>query len=98
MQGMKDRLTSPTRLPINFLKGPLIGWNAPKAFVSDMGALTMPQFVFAAAIGGSSDELVLEPSGTSGSNLIVPVEECIRAVKKLTGDEPENDPICSPAV
>ncbi len=98
MQGMKDRLTSPTRLPINFLKGPLIGWNAPKAFVSDMGALTMPQFVFAAAIGGSSDELVLKPSGTSGSNLIVPVEECIRAVKKLTGDEPENDPICSPAV
>jgi LCP family protein required for cell wall assembly len=96
MQGMKDRLTSPTRLPINFLKGPLIGWNAPKAFVSDMGALTMPQFVFAAAIGGSSDELVLKPSGTNGSNLLVPVEECIRAVKKLTGDEPENDPICSP--
>ncbi len=97
IQGMKDRLTSPARIPINFLKGPLIGWNAPKAFVSDMGALTMPQFVFAAAIGGSSDELVLKPSGTSGSNLIVPVEECIRAVKKLTGDEPENDPICSPA-
>ena len=97
IQGMKDRLTSPARIPINFLKGPLIGWNAPKAFVSDMGALTMPQFVFAAAIGGSSDELVLKPSGTSGSNLIIPVEECIRAVKKLTGDEPENDPICSPA-
>ena len=97
MQGMKDRLTSPTRIPINFLKGPLIGWNAPKAFVSDMGALTMPQFVFAAAIGGSSDDLVLEPSGTSGSNLIVPVEECVSAVKKLTGDAPENDPVCSPA-
>jgi LCP family protein required for cell wall assembly len=96
MQGMKDRLTSPTRLPINFLKGPLIGWNAPKAFVSDMGALAMPQFVFAAAIGGSSDQNVLKPSGASGSNLIVPVEECIRAVKKLTGEEPEDDPICSP--
>ena len=96
IQGMKDRLTSPTRLPINFLKGPLIGWNAPKAFVSDMGALTMPQFVFAAAIGGSSDELVLEPSTSSGSNLIVPVEECISAVRKLTGEAPEKDPICSP--
>ena len=98
IQGMKDRLTSPTRIPINFIKGPLIGWNAPKAFVSDMGALTMPQFVFAAAIGGSSDELVLEPSGSSGSNLIVPVEECVRAVKKLTGEAPEKDPICSPAL
>jgi LCP family protein required for cell wall assembly len=96
LQGMKDRLTSPSRIPINFLKGPLIGWNAPKAFVSDMGALTMPQFVLAAAIGGSSDELILKPSGTSGSNLIVPVEECISAVRKLTGEAPENDPICSP--
>src|SRR5918996_910089 len=61
IQGMKGRLTDPLRIPINFLKGPLIGWNAPKAFVSDMGALAMPQFVFAAAIGGSSDTEVLEP-------------------------------------
>jgi hypothetical protein len=27
----------------------------------------------------------------------VPVEECISAVRKLTGDAPENDPLCSPA-
>ena len=62
IQGMKDRLTDPLRIPINFIKGPLIGWNAPKAFVSDMGAFAMPQFVFAAAIGGSSDTAVLEPA------------------------------------
>ena len=97
LQGLKDRLTDPLRLPYNFIKGPLIGWNAPKAFVSDMGALTMPQFVFAAAIGGSSKSAVLEPVDIGGNPLIVPVEECISAVKKLTGDEPENDPLCSPA-
>jgi LCP family protein required for cell wall assembly len=97
LQGLKDRLTDPLRLPYNFVKGPLIGWNAPKAFVSDMGALTMPQFVFAAAIGGSSKSAVLEPVDIGGNPLIVPVEECISAVRKLTGDAPENDPLCSPA-
>lgn len=97
LQGLKDRLTDPLRLPYNFIKGPLIGWNAPKAFVSDMGALTMPQFVFAAAIGGESGSEVLKPVDIGGNPLIVPVDECIRAVKKLTGDEPENDPTCSPA-
>ena len=96
IQGMKERLTDPLRIPINFIKGPLIGWNAPKAFVSDMGALAMPQFVFAAAIGGSSDTEVLEPADVSANPLFVPVENCIEAVRKLTGDPPENDPLCSP--
>jgi LCP family protein required for cell wall assembly len=96
IQGMKDRLTDPLRLPINFIKGPLIGWNAPKAFVSDMGAFAMPQFIFAAAIGGSSDTEVLEPVDVAANPLIVPVENCIQAVRKLTGEPPENDPVCSP--
>ena len=96
IQGMKDRLTDPLRIPINFLKGPLIGWNAPKAFVSDMGAFAMPQFVFAAAIGGSSDTEVLEPENVAANPLFVPVENCVEAVRKLTGDPPENDPVCSP--
>ncbi len=96
LQGLKDRLTDPMRIPYNFLKGPIIGWNAPKAFVSDMGALTMPQFVFAAAIGGSSDAIVLKPNDPSASDLISPQSECIKAVEALTGDEPENDPVCSP--
>ena len=80
IQGMKDRLTDPLRIPINFIKGPLIGWNAPKAFVSDMGAIAMPQFVFAAAIGGSSDTEVLEPVDVGANPLFVPVENCIEAV------------------
>ena len=40
---------------------------------------------------------MLKPVDIGANPLIVPVEECIRAVKKLTGDEPENDPLCSPA-
>ena len=39
IDGIKDRLTSITRLPYNFIKGPFIAWNAPKAMVSSMGAL-----------------------------------------------------------
>jgi LCP family protein required for cell wall assembly len=96
LQGLKDRLTDPLRIPYNFIKGPLIGWNAPKAFVSDMGALTMPQFVFAAAIGGSSDAIVLKPADISTGELVIPQSECIKAVEKLTGEKPENDPVCSP--
>ncbi|MGN6557360.1 MAG: LCP family protein, partial [Solirubrobacterales bacterium] len=59
INGIKDRLTDPLRLPYNFIHGPIIGWEAPKAFVSDMGFLTMPQLVLSAAIGGSSNTHVL---------------------------------------
>ncbi len=58
INGVKDRLTDPLRLPYNFVKGPIIGWDAPRAFVSDMGFFTMPQLVLAAGIGGSGDEEV----------------------------------------
>jgi len=54
INGIKSRLTDPLRLPYNFIHGPFIGWDAPKAFVSDMGFFTMPQLILSAAIGGSS--------------------------------------------
>jgi LCP family protein required for cell wall assembly len=94
LDGIKGKLTSITAAPINFLKGPLIGWNAPKAMVSSMGALTMPQFVISAAIGGGESD-VLKPSGTTGAgNLVVSPEECARAAEKLLGEEPPNEPNC----
>jgi LCP family protein required for cell wall assembly len=72
INGIKGRLTDPLRAPYNFVKGPIIGWDAPKAFVSDMGFLTMPQLVLAAAIGGSAPADVLCskgecPNGPEGS-------------------------------
>jgi LCP family protein required for cell wall assembly len=63
INGIKDRLTSITRIPYNFIHGPSIGWDAPKAFVSDMGFFTMPQLVLAAGIGGTGGTNVL--CGTS---------------------------------
>lgn len=66
INGIKDRLTDPLRAPYNFIRGPLIGWNAPKAFVSDMGFLTMPQLVLAAAIGGSGPAHILCGPGSEG--------------------------------
>jgi LCP family protein required for cell wall assembly len=89
--GIKDRLTDPLRLPYNFAKGPIIGWDAPKAFVSDMGFLTMPQLILAAAIGGESDADVLCQGANSGcstgpgTSVEVPESERRRAVKKLLG-------------
>jgi len=91
ISGIKGRLTDPLRLPYNFVKGPIIGWNAPKAFVSDMGFLTMPQLILAAAIGGDSQADVLcqgENSGCGvgpGESIEVPESERRRAVKKLLG-------------
>ncbi len=59
INGIRSRLTSISRIPYNFIKGPIIGWDAPKAFVSDMGFFTMPQLVIAAAIGGTGGTDVL---------------------------------------
>jgi LCP family protein required for cell wall assembly len=97
LNGIKSRLTDPLRLPYNFLHGPFIAWNAPKAFVSDMGAFTLPQLVFSSAISGTSGADVLKPSGTSAAgNLVVSHDECVRAVKQFLGSDPPRDPACSP--
>lgn len=97
LQGIKDRMTNPLRIPRNFLFGPLIAWNAPKAFVSDMGALTLPQLALAAAIGGSSDSSVLQPSGLGpGGSLLISSRNCAKGIKNLTGERPDERPPCSP--
>src|SRR3954447_16412894 len=90
INGVKDRLTDPLRLPYNFIHGPMIGWDAPKAFVSDMGFLTMPQLVLSAAIGGSGKTDVLCAGANSGCSLDgpegsveVPQATRQRAVKRL---------------
>jgi LCP family protein required for cell wall assembly len=94
IDGIKGQLTSITRLPINFLKGPIIGWNAPKAMVSSMGALTMPQLLLSAATGGGDTD-VLKPSSTTGAgNLVVSPDECVRAAEKLLGHKPPRAPDC----
>lgn len=90
--GIKGRLTDPFRLPYNFVKGPIIGWNAPKAFVSDMGFFTMPQLILAAGIGGDSEADVLCQGANSGcsegpgASIEVPDSERRRAVKELLGE------------
>ncbi len=91
INGIKDRLTDPLRAPYNFIKGPIIGWDAPKAFVSDMGFLTMPQLVLSAAIGGSSPADVLCGSPKAGcgegpgGSIEVPDSVRRAAVKRLMG-------------
>ena len=84
LNGIKGRLTSPLRLPYNFIKGPIIGWTAPKAFVSDMGMLAMPQLALSSIFAGSSPPDVLVPSGAGpGGSLEISDAEKQRAVNKL---------------
>jgi LCP family protein required for cell wall assembly len=91
INGIKGRLTDPLRAPYNFVKGPIIGWDAPKAFVSDMGFLTMPQLVMSAAIGGSAPTDVLCGSPKQGcgegpeGSIEVPERVRRSAVKRLLG-------------
>jgi LCP family protein required for cell wall assembly len=103
LDGIKGRLTSITRFPYNFLKGPWIGWNAPKAFISDMGGFTLPQVAIAAILGGNGNTNVLGGSGAKseaqtgpGGSLAYPDSVCIAAVKQLVGGDPPHHPACTP--
>jgi LCP family protein required for cell wall assembly len=101
LNAIKGRLTSITRFPYNFIKGPWIGWNAPKAFISDMGGFTLPQVAIAAILGGSGETNVLgsDKAGVGvgpGGSLEIPQGACDDAVKKLLGGDPPRRPACSP--
>lgn len=93
LEGIKGRLTSITRVPYNFIKGPFIGWAAPRAMVSSMGAITMPELVLASAIGGS-DTIRMRPS--SLDPLVFSQDQCQRAARRFLGKSPPNTPACSP--
>src|SRR5919106_1031807 len=98
LNAIKGRLTSITRFPYNFIKGPFIGWDAPRAFISDMGGFTLPQVAIAAILGGSGETNVLgEKTASPGpaGSLFIPQGACQEAVQELTGDDPERDPECS---
>jgi LCP family protein required for cell wall assembly len=98
LKGIKSRLTSPWRAPINFIRGPWIAWNAPKAMVSDMGGFTLPQLGLSSAIGGDSGTKILKPSGPGpGGSLFVPQENCEKAVRRFLGEPGPREPECSPA-
>jgi LCP family protein required for cell wall assembly len=100
LDGIKGRLTSVTRFPYNFLKGPWIGWNAPKAFISDMGGFTLPQVAIAAILGGSGESNVLGEEGGASTgpagSIFVSQGACEEAVRKLTGSDPPHEAECSP--
>jgi LCP family protein required for cell wall assembly len=98
LAAIKSKLTSPWHFPMNFIRGPLIAWNAPKAMVTDMGALTLPQLALAMAIGGDSGTEILGKDATisPAGNIVIPVEECERALRQFLGEAPENTPTCSP--
>jgi LCP family protein required for cell wall assembly len=97
LEGIKHQLTSPWRIPINFIKGPWIGWNAPKAMVSDMGGFVLPQVALSAAVGGDSGTKILNPSGvTESGELIIPEKQCRSAVRHLLGERGPRPPQCSP--
>jgi hypothetical protein len=88
LNGIKHQLTSPFRLPYNFIKGPIIGWTAPKAFVSDMGAISMSQLVLSSLVASSGKTQILCPSLSAcntgpASSIVVPDSTKRRAVNQF---------------
>jgi LCP family protein required for cell wall assembly len=63
LNGMRSKLTTPGGLlgvpHGSFYRLPLVGWNAPRAFRSDMGGITLGGVFGALAIGGSARTEVL---------------------------------------
>ena len=89
LNGIKGRLTSVTRFPYNFIKGPWIGWNAPKAFISDMGGFTLPQVAIAAILGGSGETNIL--GGNKGAISSGPRREPVHPAGGVRGRGQEAD-------
>jgi LCP family protein required for cell wall assembly len=89
LNGIKGRLTSIWRIPYNFIKGPIIGWEAPQALVSDMGPFTLSQLALSSAVTSSGKTDVLCAGANSGcgpgpaGSIEVPDSERRRAVDKL---------------
>jgi LCP family protein required for cell wall assembly len=89
LNGIKGRLTSIWRIPYNFIKGPIIGWEAPQALVSDMGPFTLSQLALSSAVASSGETDVLCAGVNAGcgpgpaSSIEVPDSERRRAVDKL---------------
>ena len=97
LQGIQKRLTSPTRIPYNLIHAPWIAWNAPKAMVTDMGPLSLPQLVLSSVIGGSSDTKILKAvPGGPGGTLVADQRQCEKAVESLLGEKGPRQPACSP--
>jgi LCP family protein required for cell wall assembly len=89
LNGIKGRLTSIWRIPHNFIKGPIIGWEAPQALVSDMGPFTLSQLALSSVVASSGETDVLCAGANAGcgpgpaSSIEVPDSERRRAVDKL---------------
>ena len=95
LDGIKGKLTSITSLPMNFLKGPLIAWEAPKAMVSSMGGLTMPQLVVPLALGGGRRHRHPQALGRHSRRQPRRLPRGMRARRReLLGGEPPRKPNC----
>jgi LCP family protein required for cell wall assembly len=73
---MKSRVLSPS----GWLRGPFIGWNAPKSITSDMSGPTLLGVFAAVATSGTAPTHVLKPSGGTtlpdgGAGLVVSDQE-----------------------
>lgn len=87
LAAIKDRVVSPTRWPHNFIRGPWIGWTAPKAIVTNMGPVTMSELFVASVIGPDDPPRVLKPSGFGpGGALVVSEAQRQAAVQDFLRD------------
>jgi LCP family protein required for cell wall assembly len=89
LSAMRSRLVSPVHWPSSFFRGPLIAWQAPRAFRSDMHGPGLSALFFDLLTGGSGATDVLQPDAAqpfvNGGMVNVTPAERADAVKKLLG-------------
>jgi LCP family protein required for cell wall assembly len=81
LAGIRDQASSFE----TFVRAPWAAWNAPKTVKSDMQGPGLSTLFFDLATGGSGATRILEPSGTSGTELIVDAAEREQEIERLLG-------------
>src|SRR4051794_6721402 len=69
LAAMRDKVASPIHWPGTFLRGPFIGWAAPRAFRSDMHGPGLSALFFDLLTGGSGKTTVLQAEPNGSGNL-----------------------------
>lgn len=89
LAAMRDRVVNPVHWPSDFIRGPWIAWDAPRAMTSDMHGPGLAALFADLATGGSGKTTVLKPDPVTpfvnGGMVNVTQSEAADAAKALLG-------------
>ncbi|GAC1321604.1 MAG: hypothetical protein NVSMB25_15510 [Thermoleophilaceae bacterium] len=89
LSAMRSRIVSPLHWPSDFIRGPLIAWNAPRAIKTDMGPFSLATLFTDLLTGAGKTDVLqpdpLNPFNASDGTVNVTPDERASAVNRLLG-------------